>query len=113
MKKKVKDFSWPFSKRRQTWIAEADRLSNRAGDLVEDIDFKDICEGSIKSRKQAAAAYEHAAEYYRRAGLGLAAQDCLWNASVEWELAGNDDAACRCEKAAEEIDPYWGDDDDE
>lgn len=114
MKKKVKnDFSWPFSKRRQTWIAEGDRLMDRAADAIEDIECRDNKDREVRDRKKAAAMYEHAAEYYRRAGLGLAAKNCLMNASIEWELAGSTDAADRCEIAGDHIDPYWGGDDDD
>lgn len=114
MKKVKNDFSWPFSKRRQTWIAEGDRLSSIAADAVEDIDLTgDESPRAVKARKRAAAMYEHAAEYYRRAGLGLAARNSLLSASIEWELAGNRDADRRCADEADNIDPYWGDDNNE
>lgn len=114
MRKVKNDFSWPFSKRRQTWIAEGDRLSNLAADAVVELDLSgDESPSALKARKRAAAMYEHAAEYYRKSGLGLAAKNSLIDAAIEWGLAGNRDADSRCERAADDIETYWGEEEEE
>ncbi len=112
-KKQVEsDFSWPFSKRRQTWISEGDRLSDGGDQTYNDCVFKKG-EAMARGMKKSAAYYENAAEYYRRAGLGMMAQICLMDASECWSEIGNHDASRRCERLATEIDVYWEEESEE
>jgi hypothetical protein len=107
--KPMSDFSWPFARRRQTWIDEADRLSEDAGDLYEQALFKAAEHDKSRSAKKAANHYEHAGEYYQRAGLGLAARNSFLTAAECWSLIGDERACERCEHAADQIRTYWED----
>lgn len=104
------EFRWPFAKHRITWIAEADKISDEAADLYEEGEFADGQAG-IKKLKRAASLYEHAAEFYRKAGLGLASANSYENAATVWSELGDAESAVHCEEMASKIELYWEDED--
>ena len=112
MRKKMSsnEFRWPFAKHRLSWIAEADRISNDAADLYEESEFAGS--NGLKKLKRSASLYEHAAEFYKKAGLGLASQNSYWTAAEVWENAGDDLSAKHCEEKAMAITTFWGGDDE-
>ena len=103
------EFRWPFAKRRQTWIAEADRISNEAADLFSEGEF--AASNRVKKLKRAASLYEHAAEFYKRAGLGLAAHYTYDSAAEVWSILGDEDSTKHCEEMADQIETFWDDED--
>ena len=109
--RKMNEFRWPFSKRRQAWISQADTLSTEAAELYEEGEFSGDA-GAIRKMKKAANHYEHAAEFYRKAGLGLAAANSYETAAEVWSTLGDAESAVHCEERASTIEVFWEDEDD-
>jgi hypothetical protein len=110
--RKMNEFRWPFAKHRISWIAEADRIMDEADDFYEEGEFA-TRPGGIKKLKRAAALYEHAAEFYRKAGLGLASYHSYESAAVVWSELGDAESAVHCEELMEKIELFWEDEEDE
>jgi hypothetical protein len=104
------EFRWPFAKHRISWIAEADRISDEASDLYGEGEFAPA-PGGIKKMKRAASLYEHAAEFYRKAGLGLAAYNSYDCAATVWSELGDAESAVHCEEIMDKIELFWEDED--
>lgn len=111
--RKMENFRWPFAKRRQTWIAEADSILSRADDQQEKYMYADSESAKKKHLKRAASLYEHAAEFYRRAGLGLMARESFIQAMECWEFANDQESSSHAKEKASEIDTYYESDDEE
>lgn len=109
--RKMNEFRWPFAKRRQTWIAEADKISAEAANLFSEGEF--AATNRLKKLKRAASLHEHAAEFYRKAGLGLAAANSYDAASDVWAVVGDQDATKHCEEMSAKIDRFWIDEEGE
>lgn len=107
-----KDFEWPFAKYRQVWIAEADRITGNADSAYEEAAFIQSDSRRARLMKKSASLYEHASELYRRAGLGLLAREVLFEAADCWYQLGDEESCRQAESKAEEIDPYYEDEED-
>lgn len=101
MKKKKNPYSWPFSKWRQTWINEADKLVAEAAELV--------AEGPADPSRyeKAAKLYIRSARYYRQAGLGLCSATSWEDAADCYAAMGNEEECQRCESRADAIPVYY------
>ena len=109
MKKRQKksEFSWPFSKRRQCYIAEADAMIARAEELVDYPSVKPYLPIQFSRLRRAAKTYEQSALLYRKAGLGLMAQGSWQDAAECYVRIGDDDECHRCENEANVIPVYY------
>jgi hypothetical protein len=108
--RKMNEFRWPFAKHRITWVAEADRISDEAASFYAEGEFAPA-PGGIRKMKRAASLYEHAAEFYRKAGLGLAAYNSYECAAEVWSELGDAECAVHCEELMEKIELFWEDED--
>jgi len=108
-KKQKSEFAWPFSKWRQDWIAEGDRLIAEAEDLIGGSpgEAKPINVRQCVYLLRAAKLYSRAARYYRQAGLGLMAQASWQDAADCYLSLGKEDAVALCEAKAKAIPTYY------
>lgn len=101
MEKKKNPYQWPFSKWRQGWIAEADKLVAEANELVE--------QGAAKPSRytKAAKLFIKSARFYRQAGLGLCAATSWEDAANAYAAAGDETECKICEERADAIPVYY------
>ena len=97
-----------YGKFRHTWIFEADRIMKDCGEWTATEVGTD--EQSQQLWRRSSKLYERAADFYRRAGLGLAAS-LAWQKAADCHTAleMNEDAN-RCKLQAITIPVYWSDD---
>ncbi len=102
-------FAWPFSKWRQDWIAEGDRLIAEAEDLIggRPEAAKPITVKQCIYIRRAAKLYVRSARYYRQAGLGLMAIASWQDAADCFMALGNEDEVASCEARANAIPVYY------
>jgi hypothetical protein len=105
--KKKNPFAWPFSKHRQCYIAEADAMIDRAGELVDDPNVKPYLPNQFARYRRAAKIYEHSAILYRKAGLGLMAIGSWQDAADCYTAIGDEDQCKRCESEAVAVPVYY------
>lgn len=109
-KKKPKSpFSWPFSSRRQLWIADADRMISDAADLIDDPAVPPYLPNQSARYRRAARLYEKSAVFYSRAGLGVMAQGSWQDAAETYAILADEHNTRRCEGMADSIETYWED----
>lgn len=109
------NFSWPFSKHRQQWIATADEIVQRVNEERAGLESHDWKPPKSRSRYvRFAKNYSLAASYYRSAGLGLAARLCYRHAVECWRIIDakfEDESAARnianYVRKSESIETYW------
>jgi lysine/ornithine N-monooxygenase len=107
MRKKKNEFAWPFSKKRQCYIAEADAMLVRAGELVDDPAVKPYLPNQFARYRRAAKVYEQSAILYRKAGLGLMAIGSWQDAAECYSTLGDDENCKRCECEASHVPVYY------
>jgi hypothetical protein len=102
-KKKKSPFEWPFSFYRQTWIAEADDLKNKAIEIIAEHPTPNLNQRADRAVRRAAKALAKAADKYRHAGLGLAAKSCWEFSSDCFAAVGDTVDAENCDNLASGI----------
>lgn len=106
-RKKQDPFAWPFSRNRQCWIAEADRMIANAAELLDDPAVGPFLPSQFARYRRAAKIYERSADTYRRAGLGLMAQGSWQDAAECWSMIGDQEQCHRCETQAANTPVYY------
>jgi len=105
---KKQEFSWwKFSRSRQCWIDEADRLVADAHDLIGD--FEPHTRQHLRDFTRAARMLQKSARLYRNAGLGVMAVASWEEAAQVWASLGDDECCDHCEGQASKIQTYWDD----
>ena len=100
------DHNLPF---RRTYIHEADRIM--ADCPTYTTDSVDSSEATRRRWRRAAKLYERAADFYRRASLGIMGTLAWQKAAVCYATLGMHDDAVRCKRNADSI-PVFLDEDD-
>jgi hypothetical protein len=104
------DSHWSsFTKARSTWIHEADRIMADCGGWTAAEVNRD--DASRRHWRRSAKLYERAADFYRRADLGLAASLAWETAATCYFALGMHEDADRCQHKADTIPLFWNDDD--
>ena len=88
-----------------TWVREADRIVHDCREMVEE-HHSDVGKKGRRMRR-AARLLERAADFYRRAGLGLMSHASLTEAAGIYATVGDQDDCKRCEFRATAINPLW------
>jgi len=110
--KKKNPFAWPFSRQRQCWINEADRIIAEAADLLDDPAIKPYVPTQVKRYTRAARLYRKSADFYARAGMGLMAQGSWQDAAECYAALGEEDDCRQCELRADAIIVYYDGEED-
>ncbi len=94
-----------FGKFRHSWIFEADRICQDCEELRANP--AKLNPQSGRYWRRAAKLYERAADFYRKAGLGLMAAAAWWAAAHSYEELSMADDYERCRLKATSIPPYY------
>jgi hypothetical protein len=97
-----------FAKFRHTWICEADRIMKDCEEWTATDVSKD--DKSRRLWQRSAHLHERAADFYRRASLGLLAVAAWQKAADCYAILGIEEDADRCRRKAITIPVYWSDD---
>lgn len=106
-KKKTDQNWWLFSRARQCWIDDADRLSAQSHELVRHFEIVPHTKEQCRDFTRAARMLQKCAKLYRNAGLGVMAVASWEEAAEAWASLGDDECAEHCEARAAEIHTYW------
>jgi hypothetical protein len=99
------DHNLPF---RRTYIHEADRIMADCMTFTADLVGSD--EATRRRWRRAAKLYERAADFYRRASLGIMGTLAWQKAAACYATLGMHEDASRCTHKADTIRVFWSDD---